>query len=328
MVHLKIGSITSFVKLNKQRRTSPSEERMITGESVSGNFADGGGTNHRGGDDHPTIATGTRNVESVLFNRHLFCLLAAFLDARDLCQLSLTCKILGGKQAAYDCLSLVEKAASWLFDCASDWEKSCLLRYDDEGWLHLHHNLLLLRSKLTFDQLLGSNIQYGENQSSVEPLNRRRVDSSALCSNHVMRSGRHFVEFTGLTGEGKFGVIRPVQINQSDFKDGELDTFSPGSEKLWGYMRNQRTGRWCDFDDRCCKVKRRVDWTVLRVSAIDCFRCGGCISLLLDLEKGTLSVHKNGRLLKGEEKQGLSGEYCWYAVVKNSSISIKRVPGD
>ena len=44
-------------------------------------------------------------VESALFNPDVVFLLAALLDARDLCQVSLTCKTLGGKQAAYSGLS-------------------------------------------------------------------------------------------------------------------------------------------------------------------------------------------------------------------------------
>mmetsp|Transcript_5960 Transcript_5960/g.13455 ORF Transcript_5960/g.13455 Transcript_5960/m.13455 type:complete len:143 (+) Transcript_5960:1714-2142(+) len=136
-----------------------------------------------------------------------------------------------------------------------------------------------------------------------------------------MRSGRHFAKFTGLTGEGWIGVIRPVQINKSDLNDGELDTFSPGLRKFWRYKRNQRTERWCDFDDQCVEVKKRVDWT-----KIHGFRRGDSIGLLLDLNEGTLSIYiyKNGSLVTSEEKKGLLGEYCWYAVVKNSSISIKR----
>ena len=70
-------------------------------------------------------------VESALFNPDVVFLLAALLDARDLCRVSLTCKTLGGKQAVYNGLSLVEAAARWMFECASGWERSCLPKYDD-----------------------------------------------------------------------------------------------------------------------------------------------------------------------------------------------------
>ncbi|EJK60623.1 hypothetical protein THAOC_18983, partial [Thalassiosira oceanica] len=163
-------------------------------------------------------------VESALFNPDVVFLLAALLDARDLCQVSQTCKTLGGKRAnAVDGLSLVEEAARRLFECASEWERSCLRKYPDEGWIELHHHLLMLRSKLTFGQLVGINIQHVEERSVIRAIARVQ-SSSALCSNHVMRYGKHFAVFTG---RGRFGVVRPVQIKISDFAEGELHNFSP-----------------------------------------------------------------------------------------------------
>ena len=49
------------------------------------------------------------------------------------------------------------------------------------------------------------------------------------------------------------------------------------------------------------------------------------IGLLLDLDEGTLSMYQNGQRL-ATLKDGLSGEYCWYAGVDSSSesISIER----
>ena len=123
-------------------------------------------------------------VQSALFNPDVVFLLAGLLDARDLCQVSLTCKTLGGRQAEYNGLSLVEEASRRLFECASDWERSCLTKYDGEGQIELYHHLLMLRSKLTFDQLVGANIQYGEDRSTVQLISRGRGVSSALCSNH------------------------------------------------------------------------------------------------------------------------------------------------
>ncbi|EJK47260.1 hypothetical protein THAOC_34030 [Thalassiosira oceanica] len=53
----------------------------------------------------------------------------------------------------------------------------------------------------------------------------------------------------------------------------------------------------------------------------------GTIGLLLDLDKGTLFVFKNGRRL-GVMKEGLGGEYCWFVTVGSPcSISIRgRAP--
>ena len=65
-------------------------------------------------------------VESALFKPDVVFLLAALLDARDLCQVSLTCKTLGvrRRQAGRLQLSLVEEAARRMFECAATaWER-------------------------------------------------------------------------------------------------------------------------------------------------------------------------------------------------------------
>ena len=199
-------------------------------------------------------------VESALFNPDVVFLLAALLDARDLCQLSQTCKTLGGKPTAYDGMSLAEEAARQLLRCATAWERSCLPKYDNEGWIELYHHLLLLRSKLTFDQLVGANVHFGDaDQTIVKTAPGRMGSSCALCSNHVMRSGRHFAVFTKLTLGGGFsvGVIRPVQIHRSDFSDGDLDIFYPAKSQFRAYLTNQRTERWSDSNVHCCALLSR-----------------------------------------------------------------------
>ena len=163
-----------------------------------------------------------QKVESALFNPDVVFLLATLLDARDLCHVSQTCKAMGGKQG--DGLPLVEEASRRQFECATVWERSCLPRYDNEGWIELYHHLLMLRSKLTFDQLVGrSSIQFGAVKSTVVTKTNSRVTSSALCSNHVMRAGRHFAYFTPLMNYEMIGVIRPIQINRSDLDGDDLD---------------------------------------------------------------------------------------------------------
>ena len=133
----------------------------------------------------------------------------------------------------------------------------------------------MLRSKLTFDQLVGDGIQYGEDHSSVRskglwgcsPYSSFRFYSSALCSDHVMRSGRHFTVFSGLpTWNGiQFGIVRPIQINRSDFADGELSIFSPSMAKFREYCMSKRTERWGDSTVHCCAMGTTVfswyDWT-------------------------------------------------------------------
>ncbi|EJK44908.1 hypothetical protein THAOC_36515 [Thalassiosira oceanica] len=281
-------------------------------------------------------------VESALFNPDVVFLLAALLDARDLCQVSQTCKTLGGKRAnAIDGLSLVEEAARRLFECASEWERSCLPMYPGEGWIELHHHLLMLRSKLTFDQLVGINVQHGEDRSIIRTVPGQRIASSALCSNHVMRSGKHFAVFTGITGYSIIGAVRPVRIKRSDFvgEEEELNIFHPGMIRFWEYLLGQRTARWTDSNVHCCSVSQGVagnsfwhDWRSRKLGvSIDGLQRNAPIGLLLDLEEETLSMYQNGQRV-ATLKDGLSGEYCWYAAVGVVSrpISIERglAPGD
>ena len=120
------------------------------------------------------------------------------------------------------------------------------------------HNLLLIRPKLTFDQLVGAIIQYGgEDQSTVQTDPGQLFWSLALCSNHVMRSDRHFALFTMLTRDfcnAGFGVVRPVQINEADFNDGDLDHFTPDLVRLQEYLIGQRTDRWTDSNVQGCNI--------------------------------------------------------------------------
>ena len=267
-------------------------------------------------------------VESALFNPDVVFLLAALLDAQDLRQASLTCKSLGGKQAAYNGLSSVEEAARRLFECASVWERSCLSKHNDEGWVELYRHLLRLRSKLTFNQLVGNQIQYGADQSTVCARGNAKGSSAALCSDHRMRSGRHFAVFA-TTGRGCIiGVVRPVQMNC----DG-LDYFSQGAVPFWAHLSGKQTDRWGDSNVHCCNVCidgyfSWYDWTSRHPSIkVDGLQRGVPIGLLLDLDEGTLSIYQRGQRLV-TLKDGLSGEYCWYATTFSGfdSISIERGP--
>jgi len=184
---------------------------------------------------------------------------------------------------------------------------------------------------LTFDQLAGDNVQYGADQSTVQTFPGLISWSSALCSNHVMRSGRHFAAFTKLADnyDTTVGVVRPVQINRSDFRGGALREFSPRMPRYWEYLRGKQTDRWNDSNVQCCAVIAHAgffwyDWAHDEEhTRIEGFQGGASIGLLLDLDDGTLSMYQNGRSL-GVLKDSLSGEYCWYATVFGKPITIKR----
>ncbi|EJK47936.1 hypothetical protein THAOC_33309 [Thalassiosira oceanica] len=302
-----------------------------------------------------------QKVEAALFNPDVAFLLAALLDARDLCRASLTCKALGAKRDHGP--SLVEEAARRQFECASVWERSCLPKYDGEGWIELYHHLLMLRSELTFDRLLARNIRHGADASTVtrKTNSGSSASATALCSNHVMRAGRHFAHFTATRSE-MIGVIRPnIQVNASDFDEyvelngtlahligsyrsqGEVTEFTPGIQEFWRYLMSYRTARWSDSNVHCCycifvgtedededededEVGHHFccfDWASGPVPGrmIGNLNQSLPIGLLLDLNEGSLSIYQDGRRF-ATLKDGLSGEYCWYGTVWHDHESI------
>ena len=294
-------------------------------------------------------------VESALFNPDVVFLLAGLLDARDLCQVSLTCKTLGGNQAAYNGLSLVEDAARRLFECASDWERSCLKKYDDEGWIEVYHHLLMLRSKLTFDQLLGRDIQYGSLSSGGKPVSDSSDHSivhnmgrsvvmggdafvvTAICREHIMRSGTHFAEFefSKLDNNGglpacSIGIVRPIDGNGVS----TFPWFNLFRDELFPGMLNQRTSRWGTTSIHCCcyqlrhKSSSSTDWVSQMRHIQDheyIIEQSATVGLLLNLDDGTLDLYENRRKLC-TLCQGLSGEYCWTSndIRPEVGVRIKR----
>jgi len=116
-------------------------------------------------------------VASALANIDVLGLLATFLDADELCQVKATCKALGSRdESAFEGLSMTEEAARRIFEqSASDEEKALLPRNDGEGWIELYHHLLMLRARLTFDQLIGVDyINYQEDDEAAAETNVMR----------------------------------------------------------------------------------------------------------------------------------------------------------
>ena len=120
--------------------------------------------------------------------------------------------------------------------------------------------------------------------------------------------------------------------NRSDFVEDALDNFHPGSSSYWEYLRAKRTDRWGTSNVHGCALFTHgmfwwYDWTNhLPYRRIDGFQRDTPIGLLLDLDEGTLTMYQNGQRI-ALLKDGLSGEYCWYATVwsvQSTSVSIER----
>ncbi|EJK53236.1 hypothetical protein THAOC_27376 [Thalassiosira oceanica] len=287
--------------------------------------------------NHDAVRRQQVAVESALANVDVVSHLASFLDAADLCQVKATCKALGSSNddAAVNGLSVTEEAARRVYEGASDEEKAMLPQYNGESWIVLYHHLLMLRARLTFDQLVGRHVEYrGGDKASVQgkTVNRRRI-SQAICGNHIMRAGKHWTTFTGsfrFDHNQTVGVIRPLP----GWEKRGLDRFNPGHSDFHQNLQQERTGRW-EGDVHCCRIYMRdgdcfwSDWEGHSYKPPwerrnDYDRDCRTLGMLLDLGKGTLSVYQNGQIL-GTLKDGLAGEYCWTAGFwGEGDVSIQR----
>ncbi|EJK64963.1 hypothetical protein THAOC_14245 [Thalassiosira oceanica] len=272
-------------------------------------------------------------VVSTLVSVDVVSLLATFLEATDLCQVKATCKALGS--ANDDGLSTVEEAAMRVYESASGEEKEVLPRYEGESWIELYHHLLMLRARLTFDQLVGRHVEYrGGDKSSVQKKIGSTGSSSAICGNHIMRAGKHWATFTSSSSFDTFqavGVIRPLP----GWDRRGLDWFTPVSSLFHQDFQHEQTDRW-EGDVHYCRFDTRYGssfWSDLRGADESNEHWDGLenynsnytsIGMLLDLGNGTLSVYQNGQRL-GTLKDGLAGEYCWtVGLLRDGDLSIAR----
>ena len=269
---------------------------------------------------------------------------ASYLDADGLAQLGRTSARFGIPQAGQQ-RSLANEAARQLFrQSATDEERGCLPKYGDESDIGLCRALEQLRQPLRFDELAGYGFGPQENPASVTHI---YLDEwcTALSGHHVMRGGRHFVQFTVTLNEEdacfNMGVIRPVSLaNGIDLLadwEGIVNPVTVSSSRkpsLAAKLRSQRTTRWGDSEVHCCAYRcdygyrSLTNWEtpsdVSEWQGHEELTGNGTIGLLLDLDAGTLSVFKNGRRL-GVMKDGLSGEYVWFVSVFSAcTISLTK----
>jgi hypothetical protein len=111
----------------------------------------------------------------------------------------------------------------------------------------------------------------------------------AAASKAVMRAGRHYAQFTVMSGSGMFfGVIRPGW----DVEGGD-DAYM-----VHGHCFYHTSG------GSCCPGYH--GWDGMQAAREQ----GDRIGLLLDLDQGSMTVYKNDERL-GVMATGLSGEYSW-----------------
>ncbi|EJK72548.1 hypothetical protein THAOC_05912 [Thalassiosira oceanica] len=271
---------------------------------------------------------------------------ASYLDADGLAQLGRTSVRFGTPQAGQQ-RSLANEAARQRFRrSATDEEMSRLPEYDGESDVGLMRALEQLRQPLCFDELAGDGFIPQDHPATSVTHSGHNIWYSTALSGHVMRGGRHFVEFSINYDEQQrscfhLGVVRPVSLTDGiDLEvdwEGETSPVHVSSNQkpaVAEKLRSQRTEKWGESTVHCCTCycgSGRCYWTdwgneegSSDWQGRESLEGGGTIGLLLDLDEGTLSVFKNDRRL-GVMKEGLGGEYCWFATAGTlCTISISR----
>jgi hypothetical protein len=208
----------------------------------------------------------------------------------------------GGTAAAtaqQETWSIIEEAARrWIATC-TDQERGWVPRRGRERWLGLMWEVEALRHAAVFGRSHeGITLSEGGTQATRNAYGAFRTAASKA----VMRAGRHYVQFTVVRGSGiYFGVIRPGW-------DVEGRRYAYGVDGHCFYFT--RNGR---------RFPGIHDWEGMQRAK----EVGNRIGMLLDLDQGTMTVHKNDERL-GVMATGLSGEYSW-AVSLFASGSSARI---
>ena len=124
----------------------------------------------------------------------------------------------------------------------------------------------------------------------------------------VMRRGRHCAEFVlgkNATAHHSFGVIRP------EFDVEGRTRSKPNGANHWSFKDH------CFYHTDGTRMPCYRKWDGMqRASRED------RITLLLDLDAGSMTVYKNGEEL-GVMATGLSGRYSWATVLANAGDSVR-----
>ena len=263
--------------------------------------------------------------------------IGTFLGAADLARLQLSTtrlvvKVMVG--SAYgaepvEMWSLTAEVARRRIAAHSAEQRAWIPRRPGESWLALAWELEQLCLPLSFSGAVspvtfvppwdGSEVALNEVPPPDAPLGgyHYRCAASAV----VMRSGRHYAEFTLVDGQehpdNHLGVVRP------DW-DATLQQYEAHRQRDHCFFQT--------FDGGCLNPSANLEadepndvktW-VGQIRA----DLGARIGMLLDLERGSLTVFKNDVLLGVMVESGLTGNYCWAATLyeRGDCVRIESKP--
>lgn len=262
---------------------------------------------------------------------------ASYLSSRDLVSLALTCRRFGGSNKNVKSLpfslSLVGDTARQIICNAKQDERDNLPA--NRTYIEKYNELEKLRGPRIFDQLIGKNISYVDNDKSLIKctVDQSQYSQTAIC-NHVMRAGRHYATFTVGTHSCMIGIIRPLPYwNKKGF-----ESFNPHTDQhRYSELLSERTERWGNSNVHYCSLfgfgrkcwggwVRRYESDHWDERDEASFEKGEILGMLLDLDAGTLSIYKNGQRVC-VMKDGLSGEYCWTTTIWSYDESVRIEKG-
>ncbi|EJK51791.1 hypothetical protein THAOC_29007 [Thalassiosira oceanica] len=223
-------------------------------------------------------------------------------------------------------LSLVDRAAKVAFEMlATDEERTRLPKYDDESHLSLLSRLEQARRPLEFDRFVSVGRRHSPGGRSGI-LCRSKGKYRTAASTCIMRAGRHYAAFALVSVVGptaRVGVMRPIRARH-------LESFDPVGPEACDLIRSERSSRWSGNVHACqyeCLAgtcvwndgeRKLSDNGWVGIAGLG----GACeVGLLLDLDKGTITVYNDNRRC-GIMKNGLAGEYC-FCVTQCSRLGLK-----
>eukprot|EP00984_Skeletonema_dohrnii_P002598 scaffold911_cov125-Skeletonema_dohrnii-CCMP3373.AAC.10 len=303
----------------------------------------------------------TVEATTILLSNDVLTSVSSFLVCEDLFHLSLTCKHM---------TAAIEAVALQMIGSAK-------VRHGggDNTFSTLEKMKLLLHSPIEFTDLVGKNLGYlrgdkacvySYNPNRLHTLDYIRENNNieiiekwdgwegkictAICSDYVMTSGRHYAKFTvtsnDLWGEDVFrffysrlGIMRPIGLDSritsrqqwcpiyspidcvffsEDLLEGTFAEHYRTDTDAWGegdvhcclYYDFEGTCEWTNWDSQEEGTHTDQRWDGMIGGSLD--HDTREYGLLLDLDAGTLSMYKDDKFL-GVMMRGLTGEYCWVA---------------
>ena len=188
----------------------------------------------------------------------------------------------------------------------SEQERGWVSRRDLESWLCLMHEVELLRVPLGFGR---AHVDVTLSAGEAVATRGAGVGWRTAASKVVMRSGRHFAQFTLLEGDGDrvFGVIRPGWDVEG--AEGACDVDGHSFYYAYNGYRQPDDSRWEGMQDAREQGDR--------------------IGVLLDLDRGSTTVWKNGVRLGVLQvppvlsEEHPSGPLCWAVEMGAGGASVQ-----